>query len=296
MAPTPSITRQYFIMQHVRFLLLLFASILGANHLKAQGVADFELRRTAVVSSSPILLEHLQLAGLVYSRSEQRDKLSDGEKWLGLTNLYYRDRTTRSSTVEQRGDTIKTQTHSLYDRQVSWGLFYRKVNESGRYHHFEFNLDQMEREDPTTIIWESGTERLSAVVRGAADTELRSRLAYQLGKLYQIKGGLQGDLGVQGAVFYEESRQRPLTYLGFPRKEQTIGLGIDFRVGFNYNFKRFAIGYDCSVLSMQAYHLESYVDNPVLTERQRKSQQIKFDTNYFGSFINWRNFYLVYRF
>ncbi|MEL7222892.1 MAG: hypothetical protein AAGJ93_16335 [Bacteroidota bacterium] len=218
------------------------------------------------------------------------------EQWIGINNLFFKQKTTTDEQPLQ-SDSTSTFFSERTDQQFSFGLSYRKVKEDGSsYYQIDiFNINQTR--DKVIQGVRSPTAPLEVQSGSQEIIRFNVLAGYQMGKLLPITGGLSGDVGLRGTLGYDRAELTPLSSLSFPIEEKALGVGVNLRTGLVYRIgKKLNIAYHISVLSLNASWEESYVDNPILTERQKTSQSYNFDVLAFQSVVDFRNISINYVF
>ena len=219
------------------------------------------------------------------------------ERWLGINNMYYKDggfNNMDTILVGINNDQEAILTNREVDQQYSLGLHYRLVKANAMYQQFEvINLD-INRFEFLTALQIVGQQILQPV-RGSDTKTTNIRIGYRLGKLFELTKGLTADASIGGYPTYNRVSFIPLTSAGFPQRDTRIGLGLDIRLGLNYQvLPNINIGYSFIPAAGQWFWHEEYIDNPILTERRKIERNLEMQTNAFEQVLDFRNISLRY--
>jgi hypothetical protein len=215
--------------------------------------------------------------------------------WLGVNNIFFRHKDDLS---EQPHPSIAQSLlrTELADYQFSGGFFWRKVNEDNSYWQIDFVAADWStlREFTELIRLPMST---AEILGGQEVNALSFGSCYQRGKLWPIADKLLIDVGLEAAIFYDRMREEPLLSQFFPVQETEIGIGLNIEIGLVYQiFKRVNIAYHMRPVAASGYWYEYYLNNPILTEQQRRERSVEFGSAFLGSLFDLRNLHLSYVF
>lgn len=191
------------------------------------------------------------------------------EKWLGVNNVFFKNQSTRSEEPFATNPDL-TLVETTKDQQYSLGLSYRIVKKEGRYRQFDFfELDWRRLTEQSDVI--QSLNDITEPARGQEITELNGLIGYQIGRIQPIFKWLQVDYGGRGFVFAQRTRETPFTSASFPFRSAAIGVGVNAEIGLIFIVhQHFNIAFHVIPLTIRASRNESYLDNPILTARQRR--------------------------
>ena len=216
------------------------------------------------------------------------------EQWYGLHNLHFKNKRDLFIDTAQLSTQMGILTRKDFEKNYSFGLHYRLVLENSLYHQFDIiTLAINERED--LLLFEAFAFQISEPTRGSIITDTDLQLGYRLGKLFTIAKGLTADASTGFYPTYKRLFTQPLTSAGFPKRQTRLGLGIDLRLGLNYQLHpRVNIGYHISPALFQWFWLEDYTENPILTQRQKSKISVEMQTTFFEDLLQIQNFRISY--
>ena len=216
------------------------------------------------------------------------------ERWYGLHNLHYKNKRDLLIDTAHLSTPMGILTIKDFEKNYSFGLHYRVVQENSFYHQFDIiTLAITKRENLT--LFEAFAAQVSEPTRGSITTDTDLQLGYRLGKLFAIAKGLTADASTGFYPTYQRLFTQPLISAGFPKRQTRLGLGIDLRLGLNYQLHpRVNIGYHISPALFQWFWLEDYTENPILTQRQKGKTSAEMQTAFFENLLQIQNFRISY--
>lgn len=233
---------------------------------------------------SSVLILMLTITSL-HAQTKEAD-----EKWIGINNLFFKNKDTNTSSPLPAGTLLE----ELLDKQLSFGLYYRKINKKKVYKQFDLLAISWKESKEKTVQLSSWYPEITS---GKEVKEFNVLVGYQQGKLFQIKPKLYGDVGIRTYAWYKTIDNKPLNSAGYPISVKSTGIGLNLEVGLNYQvFKRINIGYNIVPVAFKMFWNEDYTHNPILPETQKRERSLKFNNDFFDSVINLRNFHISYVF
>ena len=232
---------------------------------------------------------------LTYSSTVLAQRKAKPERWIGLHNVYYKNKSSSSSYTSQSPNGLEfIHTYDESDKQLSLGLHYRVIKANRIYQQFEIlNLDINESE--FVSITRVPGQSFSTPSSGRRLEYTNIQIGYRLGKMLPVWKGLSADASIGGYPTYRRTRTTPLTSLGFPQRDTYLGFSLDIQLGLNYQVHpNINIGYSIVPVAGQWFWHEHYNNNPILTERQKIDEEIIMQTNAFDQLLDFRNISLRY--
>lgn len=245
------------------------------------------------IIKSPLLFVLLCFQTIVLF-GQQADKPA---KWLGIHQLDYQNKKISSADTTLTNDNRELVTSITdNDKNLAGGLFYRTINDKGIFHQIDIiSLDINRRED-TRQVEIIGTME-GPTFFGTTQDATHIQLGYRIGKMYALHKNLSADGSIGGHPTYIRQNQLPLTSLSFPKRDTRIGIGIDIRLGLNYQIhQRINIGYSIAPFTGQWFWHQQRVDNPILSEEQKISETLEMDIYFFDNLLDIRHLSLRYVF
>jgi hypothetical protein len=212
------------------------------------------------------------------------------DRWIGLHNFYYQN---RSEVDQYTPDSNRIITIEDHDAALSLGIYYRVFKENNSYHHFDvFAFGLTTDENGTSSL--NTNNNLFQYIRGARRETTNIRFGYRRGKMFPLLNRLTADASVGGYPVYQRKKTIPFS-IGFPRRETWLGMGLNIHLGLNYQIhKNINIGYSFVPVAGQWSWYEKRVENPILTDNQKRTRSARMDTEIFASVLDFRNININY--
>lgn len=232
---------------------------------------------------------------LFFSAKLSGQKRTTPEKWIGIHNVYYKNRTDhfRDTVLTSSNVQIVTSDRTL-DKNLSLGFHYRLIKENGRYQQFDLISLDVDKTEGLLVIYRVGDQFMEPF-RGSRTKTTNLQFGYRFGKMFTVYKQLMADASVGGYPMYNKLYRTPLTSGGFPRHDIRLGFTLDLRLGLNYQIhEHLNLGYSFVPFAGQWFWREQRTFNPVLIKMQQIERTTEMQTSTFSQVLDFRNISLRY--
>lgn len=218
-----------------------------------------------------------------------------GAKWLGLHNIYYQDQSRNAiDTVFTSNNQQLVISEEDSQKALSFGFHYRLIGNKQSYHQFELvSFDRTVSEE--LVLTEIIGQQFTEPTRGFRQVNTNIRIGYRRGKLLSLHERITADFSLGVYPTYQRNTHVPVSSAGFPQRDLRIGIGLDARLGLNFQLHpNVNIGYSFVPLAGDWFWHQSKIENPILTDPQRTSTGFEMQSYAFENVLDFRNISLRY--
>lgn len=218
-----------------------------------------------------------------------------GAKWFGLNNLYYQNQSTSQvDTFFTSNNQLLVVTDEDSKNAISFGFHYRLMGDNQSYQQFElvsFDREVIEEGLLSEIIG----QQISEPTRGFRQVNWNIRVGYRRGKLITLHDWITADISLGAYPTFQRTFRSPLASADFPRRDLRAGIGLDARLGLNFQVHpNLNIGYSFVPVAVDWAWQQSRVENPILVEEQRTGTSFEMQTEAFADIFDFRNISIRY--